>query len=124
VPGSAGQRCGCGTIGRGLSGSTRAIKLIRAHPCQPSADQRQLDVSGELLDAAQRLAEQPGELDPVAQQFLAAAADAAASRWNEKDQGNWESRGEPRDFPYSELMCRVALTIAVDGGMSLHPKFA
>jgi alpha,alpha-trehalase len=81
-------------------------------------------VSGELLDAAQRLAEQPGELDPVAQQFLAAAADAAASRWNEKDQGNWESRGEPRDFPYSELMCRVALTIAVDGGMSLHPKFA
>jgi alpha,alpha-trehalase len=81
-------------------------------------------VSGELLDAAQRLAEQPGELDPIAQQSLAAAADTAASRWTEKGQGIWESPGEPRDFLYSELMCRVALTIAVDGGMSLCPKFA
>jgi alpha,alpha-trehalase len=81
-------------------------------------------VYGELLDAAQRLAEQVGELGPVAQQFLAAPADTAASRRNKKDQGIWEIRGEPRDFLYSKLMCRVALTIVVDGGMSLCPKFA
>jgi alpha,alpha-trehalase len=75
--------------------------------------QRQLDVYGELLDAAQRLADQLGELDPVTQQFLAAAADMAASRWNEKDQGIWEIRGEPRDFLYSKLMCWVALDRAI-----------
>ena len=75
--------------------------------------QRQLDVYGELLDAAQRLADQLGELDPVTQQFLTAAADAAASRWNEKDQGIWEIRGEPRDFLYSKLMCWVALDRAI-----------
>ena len=75
--------------------------------------QRQLDVYGELLDAAQRLADQLGELDPVTQQFLAAAADTAASRWNEKDQGIWEVRGEPRDFLYSKLMCWVALDRAI-----------
>jgi alpha,alpha-trehalase len=75
--------------------------------------QRQLDVYGELLDAAQRLADQLGELDPVTQQFLAAAADTAASRWNEKDQGIWEIRGEPRDFLYSKLMCWVALDRAI-----------
>jgi alpha,alpha-trehalase len=75
--------------------------------------QRQLDVYGELLDAAQRLADQLGELDPVTQQFLAAAADMAASRWNEKDQGIWEVRGEPRDFLYSKLMCWVALDRAI-----------
>ena len=75
--------------------------------------QRQLDVYGELLGAARRLADQLGELDPVTQQFLAAAADMAASRWNEKDQGIWEIRGEPRNFLHSKLMCWVALDRAI-----------
>ncbi len=76
-------------------------------------NQRQLDVYGELLGAAQRLDQQLGELDPVTQQFLAAAADTAATRWNEKDQGIWEVRGEPEDFLYSKLMCWVALDRAI-----------
>ena len=75
--------------------------------------QRQLDVYGELLGAAQRLVDQLGELDPVTRRFLAAAADTAASRWKEKDQGIWEIRGEPRDFLYSKLMCWVALDRAI-----------
>jgi GH15 family glucan-1,4-alpha-glucosidase len=75
--------------------------------------QRQLDVYGELLGAAQRLVDQLGELDPVTQRFLAAAADTAASRWLEKDQGIWEIRSEPRDFLYSKLMCWVALERAI-----------
>ena len=75
--------------------------------------QRQLDVYGELLDAAQRLVDQLGELDPVTRQFLARAADTAAARWREKDQGIWEIRGEPRDFLYSKLMCWVALDRAI-----------
>jgi hypothetical protein len=45
--------------------------------------QRQLDVYGELLGAAQRLVQQLGGLDPVTQQFLTGAADTAASRWKE-----------------------------------------
>jgi GH15 family glucan-1,4-alpha-glucosidase len=75
--------------------------------------QRQLDVYGELLGAAQRLVDQLGEPDTVTQRFLAAAADAAAVRWREKDQGIWEIRGEPRDFLYSKLMCWVALDRAI-----------
>jgi alpha,alpha-trehalase len=75
--------------------------------------QRQLDVYGELLGAAQRLVDQLGELDPVTRRFLAAAADTAADRWREKDQGIWEIRGEPRDFLYSKLMCWVALDRAI-----------
>jgi GH15 family glucan-1,4-alpha-glucosidase len=75
--------------------------------------QRQLDVYGELLGAAQRLVDQLGELDPVTRRFLAAAADAAASRWREKDQGIWEIRGEPRGFLYSKLMCWVAMDRAI-----------
>jgi GH15 family glucan-1,4-alpha-glucosidase len=75
--------------------------------------QRQLDVYGELLGAAQRLVDQLGELDPVTRRFLAAAADTAAARWREKDQGIWEIRGEPRDFLYSKLMCWVAMDRAI-----------
>jgi GH15 family glucan-1,4-alpha-glucosidase len=75
--------------------------------------QRQLDVYGELLNAAQRLVDQLGELDPVTQRFLAMAADTAAACWREKDQGIWEIRGEPRDFLYSKLMCWVAVDRAI-----------
>jgi GH15 family glucan-1,4-alpha-glucosidase len=82
--------------------------------------QRQLDVYGELLSAAQRLVDQLGELDPVTQRFLAAAADTAAARWQEKDQGIWEIRGEPRDFLYSKLMCWVAL----DRAIALAPQLS
>ncbi len=80
--------------------------------------QRQLDVYGELLGAARRLVDQLGELDPVTQRFLTAAADTAARRWPEKDQGIWEIRGEPRDFLYSKLMCWVAL----DRAIALAPR--
>ncbi|HEY7276493.1 MAG TPA: glycoside hydrolase family 15 protein [Trebonia sp.] len=80
--------------------------------------QRQLDVYGELLGAAQRLVDQLGELDPVTRRFLAASADTAAARWREKDQGIWEIRGEPRDFLYSKLMCWVAVNRAI--GLASH----
>jgi len=76
-------------------------------------DQRQLDVYGELLGAAQRLVEQLGGVDAATRGFLVAAADTAARRWREQDQGIWEIRGEPRDFLYSKLMCWVALDRAV-----------
>ncbi len=82
--------------------------------------QRQLDVYGELLGAAQRLVDQLAAMDPITQQFLAAAADTAASRWTEKDQGIWEIRGEPRDFVYSKLMCWVAL----DRAIALAPQLS
>src|SRR5215813_8913403 len=80
--------------------------------------QRQIDVYGELLGAAQRLVDQLADLDPVTRQFLTAAADTAARRWTEQDQGIWEIRGEPRDFLYSKLMCWVAL----DRALTLAPR--
>lgn len=76
-------------------------------------DQTQLDVYGELLDAALTLAEQLGPLTTVTQELLREAADTAAARWREPDQGIWEVRGEPRHFLYSKVMCWVALDRAV-----------
>ncbi len=75
--------------------------------------QRQLDVYGELLDAAARLPEMVKDLDSDTRRFLAAVADAAAARWRETDQGIWEIRGDPQHFLYSKLMCWVAVDRAI-----------
>ena len=77
-------------------------------------NQRQLDVFGELLDAAYRLPDQLAQLEPPTRRFLADLADIAAARWRERDNGIWEIRGEPRHFLYSKLMCWVALDRAID----------
>jgi GH15 family glucan-1,4-alpha-glucosidase len=75
--------------------------------------QPQLDVYGELLDAAFGLREQLGELAPATRSFLACLADAAAHQWQQPDNGIWEVRGRPRHFLYSKLMCWVALDRAI-----------
>ncbi len=99
--------------------------------------QRQLDVYGELLSAVHRLSdrlfdpvgrvgpqadpgkwEAPPELASSTRQFLVALADTAAARWQEKDHGIWEVRGEPQHFVYSKLMCWVALDRATGAGRS------
>jgi GH15 family glucan-1,4-alpha-glucosidase len=75
--------------------------------------QRQLDVFGELLAAAERLTDQLSDLDDETRRFFVDVADAAARRWGEPDHGIWEIRDEPRHFVYSKLMCWVALDRAI-----------
>jgi GH15 family glucan-1,4-alpha-glucosidase len=83
--------------------------------------QRQLDVYGALLDAAYTLRGQLGELAEHARRFLCAAADTAAVRWREDDQGIWEMRGPARHYLHSKLMCWVALDRALAMSRTLQP---
>jgi GH15 family glucan-1,4-alpha-glucosidase len=83
-------------------------------------DQRQVDVYGELLGAAARLADQLDAADEETRRFLAACADTAAVRWRDRDQGIWEVRGEPQHFLYSKVMCWVALDRAITLADRLH----
>ena len=76
-------------------------------------NQQQIDVYGELLSAAHRLADDITAMDDDMRAFLITLADAAAHRWREPDQGIWEVRGEPRHFLYSKVMCWVALDRAI-----------
>jgi len=76
-------------------------------------DQRQLDVYGELLNAAARLPDVVERCPAATKTFLADLADAVAARWTEPDQGIWEVRGGAQHFVYSKLMCWVALDRAI-----------
>jgi alpha,alpha-trehalase len=89
-------------------------------------NQRQIDVYGELLDAAYRLSAQLGTLDPDVRRFLVACADAAAEHWTDPDRGIWEVRGEPRHFLHSKVMCWVALdrAIGLAGLLAAHDRVA
>jgi GH15 family glucan-1,4-alpha-glucosidase len=76
-------------------------------------NQQQIDVYGEVLAAAHRLADQITAMDEDVRAFLIALADTAAEHWRDPDQGIWEVRGEPRHFLYSKVMCWVALDRAI-----------
>ena len=80
-----------------------------------AAGQTQLDIYGELLDAAHlHFDAMPDALDPGTWEVLALLADRAAARWREPDEGIWEVRGGQRHFLYSKLLCWVALDRALD----------
>jgi GH15 family glucan-1,4-alpha-glucosidase len=98
-------------------GHSRPVRIGNA-----AATQTQLDVYGELLSAACLLSEQVAVFDDVTAQFLVAAADRAAARWCEPDQGIWEIRDAPRHFVHSKLMCWVALNSAIRLAPRLHAE--
>ena len=82
-----------------------------------AAEQRQLDVYGELIDALQTARE--AELQPLDegwafQKLLLAHIEKV---WQEPDHGIWEMRGPPRPFTHSRLMCWVAFDRAVKGSI-------
>jgi len=76
-------------------------------------DQEQLDVLGEVLDAAEQLREQLGELSEPTRELLIALADRAAATWREPDAGMWEARDRSRQYVSSKVMCWVALDRAI-----------
>lgn len=77
-------------------------------------EQKQLDIYGEVLDAAHLHVEwRKPPLSSDMWGVLSHLADLAAERWGEADQGIWEVRGGPQHFLYSKLMCWVALDRAI-----------
>ena len=103
----------------------REAKILRGYRgSQPvrignaARDQLQLDVYGEVVDAAAQFAFHGGELDREMQKVLAGFGDYVAKHWDAPDQGIWEPRTKSRNHTHSRLLCWTAL----DRLITLHEK--
>jgi pentatricopeptide repeat protein len=78
-----------------------------------AADQLQLDIYGEALDAfltADNFGLQPAHAGWMA---LTQVIDWVADNWDQPDEGVWETRGGRKDFTYGRFQCWVALDRAI-----------
>jgi GH15 family glucan-1,4-alpha-glucosidase len=73
-----------------------------------ASEQFQLDITGELLDAADRARKLIGRVDPLGWGRQLAAVRHLQSVWREPDDGIWEVRGPRRHFTHSKVMVWVA----------------
>jgi len=77
--------------------------------------QKQLDVLGEVVDAAHLLRDELGEeFDDAIARLVSSFADKAAESWEEEDAGMWEARDAVRPYLSSKVMCWVALNRAIN----------
>ena len=78
-----------------------------------AADQFQLDVYGELMDAMLQARQGGLETEEAAWRLQVALLDYLEGAWDEPDEGIWEVRGPRRHFTHSKVMAWVAFDRAV-----------
>ncbi len=71
--------------------------------------QLQLDVYGEVIDAAARFARAGGRFDHDTARLLAGLGRTVCARWQEPDEGIWEGRSGRFHHTHSKALCWVAL---------------
>jgi GH15 family glucan-1,4-alpha-glucosidase len=71
--------------------------------------QQQHDVYGALLDSLYIHSKVAERIRPEGWRLIAEQVEAAVKVWREPDQGIWETRGEPKHYVSSKVMCWVAL---------------
>jgi GH15 family glucan-1,4-alpha-glucosidase len=74
-----------------------------------AADQLQLDVYGEVVDAAAQLARRSGTLDREIQRMLGAFGEYVCRNWQQPDEGIWEPRSGRHHNTHSRVLCWTAL---------------
>jgi GH15 family glucan-1,4-alpha-glucosidase len=84
-----------------------------------ASNQKQLDIYGEIMDAALKISDYIGKIDSKTWSFLRAICDYVCGHWKEKDNGIWEIRGGLYHFVYSKVMCWVAL----DRGLTIARRY-
>ena len=101
--------------GRAIDGETEHPALEGYRGSRPvrfgngAADQRQLDVHGEVLDWALIHHTLGGRIGNEMRENLCAIGDAVMRTWQEPDQGIWEMRGPPRQHTFGKVMAWVAM---------------
>ena len=91
-----------------------------------AADQKQLDVFGEVLDCIHLYRRQGGferygeTLEGPLWSMMSTLVEHVCTHWNEPDNGIWEVRGGLRHFVYSKVMCWVALDRGIRAAQELN----
>jgi len=78
-----------------------------------AADQVQLDIYGDLMQAAWLFADAGNPIDADIARRLAEIADLVCRIWTEPDAGLWEVRSGAEHFTQSKVMCWIALDRAI-----------
>jgi GH15 family glucan-1,4-alpha-glucosidase len=78
-----------------------------------AAKQLQLDIYGELMDSVYLYDRWHQPISSGHWDTITTRADWLCDHWDQPDEGIWETRGGPRKFLYSQLMCWVAMERAV-----------
>src|SRR5918994_1704664 len=84
-----------------------------------ASHQRQLDIYGEVLDAAYQTLAQGIEGSQFGWSLIKHLLAWLADHWQEEDAGIWEVRGPLRDFTHSKMMAWVAF----DRAVRIHDEF-
>jgi pentatricopeptide repeat protein len=78
-----------------------------------AADQLQLDIYGEAMDAIYDASEHGLAIAHRGWKDLCRIIDWVADNWDQADEGIWETRGGRQDFTYGRFQCWVALDRAI-----------
>lgn len=94
----------------GLNGyrASRPVRIGNA-----AADQKQLDVYGEVMEAAHAAWKRGRRMPRRRRALLVQIVDHVLSHWQEADAGIWESRSRPKRYVYSQAECWLALDRAL-----------
>ena len=78
-----------------------------------AADQRQLDIYGELIDSVYLYNKYGAPIFHETWQNVRRIVDWLCENWDNVDEGIWETRGGQKDFTFSRLMSWVAIERAI-----------
>lgn len=70
--------------------------------------QEQLDILGAIVDCVYQQTRTRDSLSERAWRIVVQVVEQALRCWREPDQSIWETRGEPRQYTFSKVMCWVA----------------
>jgi GH15 family glucan-1,4-alpha-glucosidase len=96
--------------------SSRPVRIGNA-----AADQLQLDIYGELMDAIYLFDKYKESTSYALWNRIAALVSWVAENWQQPDDGVWEVRSGRRDFLYSRILCWVAIDRGIR--MALRQSF-